>query len=87
MDKLIQLFEDVVKLWGKYSGAYITGMQNTLILAISATLIGCIIGFVCGVLNTIPCSPNDAVFKRILVKTIRAIVRIYVEVFRGTLYG
>ena len=84
MDKLIQLFEDIAKLWGKYGDAYITGMQNTLILAVSATLIGCIIGFVCGVLNTIPCSKNDSLVKRIFVKIVRAIVRVYVEVFRGT---
>lgn len=84
MDKLIQLFTDIAKLWEKYSGAYITGMQNTLILAVSATLIGCIIGFVCGVLNTIPYSPNDSFIKRILVRLIRIIVRVYVEVFRGT---
>ena len=84
MDKLIQLCQDIAKLWGKYGDAYITGMQNTLILAVSATLIGCIIGFLCGVLNTIPCSKNDSLVKRILVKIVRAIVRIYVEVFRGT---
>ena len=84
MDKLIQLFEDIAKLWGKYGDAYITGMQNTLILAVSATLIGCIIGFLCGVLNTIPCSKNDSLVKRIFVKIVRAIVRVYVEVFRGT---
>ena len=84
MDKLIQLFGDISKLWEKYSGAYITGMQNTLILAVVATLIGCIIGFFCGVLNTIPYSQNDPLIKRVLVKLMRIIVRVYVEVFRGT---
>ena len=84
MDKLIQLFGDISKLWAKYGDAYITGMQNTLILAVSATLIGCIIGFLCGLLNTIPCSPNDSLIKRVVVRLIRIIVRIYVEVFRGT---
>ena len=84
MDKLIQLCQDIAKLWEKYGASYITGMQNTLILAVSATLIGCIIGFICGVLNTIPCSPNDSLIKRFFVKLIRALVRIYVEVFRGT---
>ena len=84
MDKLIQLFGDISKLWAKYGDAYITGMQNTLILAVSATLIGCIIGFLCGLLNTIPCGPNDSLIKRVVVRLIRIIVRIYVEVFRGT---
>ena len=84
MDKLIQLFEDVAKLWGKYGGSYITGMRNTLILAVAATLIGCIIGFVCGVLNTIPHSKSDPLYKRGFLALIRGLVRVYVEVFRGT---
>ena len=84
MDKLVELFEDISKLWAKYGDSYITGMRNTLILAVAATLIGCIIGFVCGVLNTIPHSKNDSIIKRFFLALIRVIVRIYVEVFRGT---
>ena len=84
MDKLIQLFQDIAKLWGKYGDSYITGMQNTLILAVASTLIGCLIGFVCGVLNTIPSSPKDPWIKRFFLALIRVVVRAYVEVFRGT---
>ena len=54
MDKLAKLVTDIGKLWANYSGAYVTGIQNTLILAVAATLAGCLIGLVCGVLNTIP---------------------------------
>ena len=84
MDKFIQLFADIAKLWGKYGSSYITGMRNTLILALIGTVIGCLIGFVCGVLNTIPYTKNDPLPKRFLLKLVRVIVRIYVEVFRGT---
>ena len=84
MDKLIQLFKDIAKLWTKYGDSYITGMRNTLILAVAATLIGCIIGFVCGVLNTIPHSKKDPWIKRFFLTLIRVVVRAYVEVFRGT---
>ena len=84
MDKLIQLFQDIAKLWGKYGDSYITGMQNTLILAVASTLIGGLIGFVCGVLNTIPSSPKDPWIKRFFLALIRVVVRAYVEVFRGT---
>mgnify|MGYP001509686153 CR=1 FL=1 len=48
------------------------------------TAIGCIIGLACGILNTIPCAKNDPWPKRILLKILRVIIRIYVEVFRGT---
>ena len=84
MDKFVQLANDIVKLLGKYGGAYTSGILNTLILALVATAIGCLIGFVCGVLNTIPYTSNDPLPKRFFLKLIRVLVRIYVEVFRGT---
>ena len=84
MEILIQLVNDIGKLWAKYGASYLTGMRNTLILALTATAIGCVIGFLCGVLNTIPCAPGDSPVKKFVLKLIRALVRIYVEVFRGT---
>ena len=84
MEKITQLGADIVKLWSKYGGPYLTGMRNTLVLALVATAIGCVIGFICGVLNTIPCSDRDPMPKRVLLKIVRIIVRVYVEVFRGT---
>jgi len=84
MDKLIDLCQDIVVLWSKYHPMYLNGVKNTLILALVATAIGCVIGLICGILNTIPYTPNDPLPKRIVLKVIRAIVRIYVEVFRGT---
>ena len=84
MDKLIKLCSDIARLWGAYAPSYLNGVKNTLILAIVATLLGCIIGLVCGVLNTIPYSKNDPAWKRFLLKAIRVLVRIYVEIFRGT---
>ena len=84
MNKFVQLGSDIAKLWSKYSGLYLSGIGNTLLLALTATLIGCVIGFVCGVQNTIPCSKNDSGVKKFFVGLVRVIVRIYVEVFRGT---
>ncbi len=84
MDKFSKLFADILKLWGKYGGSYLTGMRNTLVLALVGTVIGCIIGFVCGVLNTIPYTNRDPLPKRVVLKLVRIIVRVYVEVFRGT---
>ena len=84
MEKLIQLGSDIAKLWAKYSYSYLSGMGNTLLLALTATAIGCVIGFICGVLNTIPCAPGDSPVKKFFLKLIRIIVRIYVEIFRGT---
>ena len=84
MDKLIKLGQDMAELWSKYSAMYLNGVKNTLILALVATAIGCVIGLVCGILNTIPYSKSDSPLKRFVLKLIRVLVRIYVEVFRGT---
>ena len=84
MEKLIQLATDIGKLWAKYGSSYLAGIRSTLVLALVATAIGCVIGFFCGVLNTIPYGPNDPPVKKFFLKLIRAIVRVYVEVFRGT---
>ena len=90
MERFIELGQEMALLWDNYKGSfflgsgYLGGIRNTLVLAVVATLIGCIIGFACGVLNTIPCAKNDPPVKRFLVKLIRVIVRVYVEVFRGT---
>ena len=84
MDVMMKLGSDVARLWAVYAPTYLNGVKNTLILAVVATLFGCIIGLGCGILNTIPCAPRDNIFKKLLLKLIRALVRIYVEVFRGT---
>ena len=84
MDLLTKLGQDIADLWVHYWPSYLNGMKNTLILAVVATVLGCLIGFVCGVLNTIPYSKQDHIVKRFFVKLIHAVVRIYVEVFRGT---
>lgn len=84
MDKLVQLGQDMSALWGTYHSQYLHGIVNTLLLAVIATAIGCLIGFICGILQTIPYTSRDPLFKRILLKLVRIIIRIYVEVFRGT---
>ena len=84
MNKFAQLGADIAKLWLKYGNSYFGGIKNTLILALVGTVIGCLIGFICGILNTIPYSRNDNPVKRFFLALIRVIIRIYVEVFRGT---
>ena len=90
MERFIDLGRDMSLLWENYKGSfflgsgYLGGIRNTLVLAVVATLIGCVIGFTCGVLNTIPYTKNDPAPKRFILKLIRVLVRVYVEVFRGT---
>lgn len=84
MDRLLSLGNDMTRLWVAHFPEYLSGIRNTLILATAATILGCLIGLLCGILNTIPYTKQDNVVKRFFLKLIRVIVRIYVEVFRGT---
>ncbi|MEA4955471.1 MAG: amino acid ABC transporter permease [Pseudoflavonifractor sp.] len=84
MERLLVLGQDMARLWAKYAPKYLSGVENTLILALVATLIGCFIGLACGILNTIPFTARDTLPKRFFLRLIRVLVRVYVEVFRGT---
>ncbi len=75
------------KVWflaQNYGPAYLDGAKWTLIIALIGTLVGCLIGFVCGIIQTIPVEKNDNIFKRVTVGLAKAILTVYVEVFRGT---
>ena len=84
MNRFTVLGSDIASLWAKYGGMYLGGMRRTLILALIGTAIGCLIGFICGILQTIPVNKNDNIVKKIVLGIIRVILRIYIEVFRGT---
>ena len=84
MNIFAKLGHDIARLWTEYAGMYLTGVWNTISLAVLCTAVGCLIGLLCGVLNTIPFTKNDHIVKRILLRAIRVINQIYVEIFRGT---
>ncbi len=84
MNPFATLGHDIVTLWNEYAGMYLSGIWNTISLAFICTAVGCLIGLLCGVLNTIPYSKNDPLPKRILLGFVRLLIQIYVEVFRGT---
>lgn len=84
MSKMAELGGDISKLLDTYGLIYLNGMWKTISLAVICTAVGCLIGFLCGILQTIPSAKTDHVLKRLFLGLIRAIIRIYVEVFRGT---
>ena len=84
MERVLALGQDMALLWTRYAPLYLSGVVNTLLLAVAATVLGCLIGLACGLLNTIPIHPQDRLPRRVLLRLLRAVIRIYVEVFRGT---
>ena len=84
MTIFVKLGADIAKQWKEYAGLYLNGVWNTISLAVICTAVGCLIGLLCGILNTIPYTKQDPLLKRMVLGLIRGIIRIYVEVFRGT---
>lgn len=67
-----------------YGDAYLAGAKLTLLIALVGTAFGCLIGFLCGIIQTIPVAKTDSLGKKIIVKAAKTLLNIYVEVFRGT---
>jgi putative lysine transport system permease protein len=68
----------------KYAPLFLFGIRNTLIIALTATVIGLFLGLGVGLLKSIPIIPDDPWWKRWSIRCIRFLSSVYVEVFRGT---
>lgn len=55
-----------------------------MIIAIVGTFLGCLIGFIVGIIQTIPVDKRDSTVKKTLVGILKFIMACYVEFFRGT---
>ena len=55
-----------------------------MIIAIVGTFLGCLIGFIVGIIQTIPVDKRDSAVKKTLVGFFKFIMACYVEFFRGT---
>jgi len=60
------------------------GAGYTLLIAFVSTVVGCLIGFVVGIVQTIPVEKNDSPVKRVFFRLVRILLAVYIEVFRGT---
>ena len=78
----MQFFKDVVEIVAKYYPNLLRGVGYTMLIALTGTVAGLLIGLATGVLRTTPLSKNG--FVRALQKILNAIIAVYVEIFRGT---
>ena len=77
-------FDWVLFIWQEYSPMFWAGTKNTLLVALSGTIIGFVIGLLVAILRTIPLKPKDAWYKKAPVMGLSFLLGIYIEVFRGT---
>ncbi len=74
----------IVYLLQMYGSSFLKGTGNTMLIALVGTFLGCVIGFVVGIIQTIPVEKKDPAVKRVLVGLLKFILSCYVEFFRGT---
>lgn len=77
-------FGRILYIWDRDGASFIRGAGVTMAIALVGTLIGCVIGFAAGVIQTIPVGKHDPWPKRAALWLIKLILNTYVEVFRGT---
>lgn len=68
----------------KYGTLFLSGVGVTLLVAITGTVIGFVIGLLVAILRTIPVAPRDPWYKRVPLKVLSGLLNVYIEVFRGT---
>ncbi len=67
-----------------YGSMFLRGAGTTLLIALTGTLAGFLIGLGVGVVRTIPCRREDGLVRYALLRVVRAVLSIYIEVFRST---
>ena len=78
----MSFFHDVIDIVVKYHQQLLLGVGNTMLIALTGTIAGLLIGLLTGVVRTAPLSKNPVL--RILHKILNGLIAVYVEVFRGT---
>ncbi len=68
----------------EYGPLFLQGTINTMIVAITGTVLGFLIGLLIAIAKTIPTTQSDSIIKKFFVKLVNIILSIYIEVFRGT---
>lgn len=63
---------------------FLRGAGNTLLIALTGTINGFIIGLIIGVIRTIPIEHNTSLIKKWILKITDFILLCYIEIFRGT---
>lgn len=80
----MEFFVKVVEILQRYWPLFAQGMMNTMLIALTGTMIGLIIGFLFSFLKTQKNNKRDRKITKILKSFGRGTAHIYIEVIRGT---
>lgn len=76
--------EWIVFIAEKYSALFIRGTWITLLISVSGTLIGFVLGYIIGIIEDTAINKEDNIVKKTLLGLLKVISKIYVEIFRDT---
>ncbi len=74
----------VARILSEYYPLFLRGVWTTLEVSITGTVFGFIIGLFVAAVRTVPLTENDPLIKKILLKSVQAVLVAYIEIFRGT---
>lgn len=84
MDMPTTFFGWVAFLVEKYFLDFMRGLGVTLELAIIGTFLGCLIGFLVGIVRSVVVDQGASPVSRGLMAVLKTVLAVYVEIFRGT---
>lgn len=74
----------VAYILNEYGSMLLSGAWKTMVIAVISTAIGCVIGFVVGIVQTIPTNRRENPVHWAVAGFFKALLNAYVEIFRGT---
>ncbi|MGN0503398.1 MAG: amino acid ABC transporter permease [Ruminococcus sp.] len=77
-------FEWIIFLAKEYANLFIEGTLITLLVAVTGTIVGFILGYAIGIVQDTKINKEDNIFKKSVLKMLQWISKIYVEIFRDT---
>lgn len=78
------LFVSAYQIFNTYAPLFFSGVQSTLLLAFSGTILGLFIGLIVGGLRATKIEQRDAKITKIIKRITWFITTLYIEIFRGT---
>ncbi len=77
-------FEWMIFLTKKYLSMFLEGTWLTLYIAVLGTLLGFVLGYLIGIIQDLRINQGDFFVKRVLIRLLKLIAAVYVEIFRDT---
>ena len=84
LNALFDLFEGAFSIYNRYQPMFLFGIRNTLLISLSATIFGLLIGLIFASLKLLKVQPGDHLVSRIIKYILKGFANVYIEVFRGT---